>query len=108
MGVSIVIVPLISFLESIAIVKAFGEQSYHTTIVHVIIFLSLIARKNGYKVDTSQELVALGMTFMCNYLYQIFTHLHCVYMVIIFTSAGLSNLAGSLVGSYPVTGSFSR
>ncbi|XP_064395119.1 sodium-independent sulfate anion transporter-like isoform X2 [Halichondria panicea] len=58
---SIVVVPLISFLESIAIVKAF-------------------ARKNGYKVDSSQELVALG----------------------------LSNLASSFVGSYPVTGSFSR
>lgn len=53
--------PLIGFLESIAIAKAF-------------------ARKNRYKVDASQELVALG----------------------------IANCLSSFVSSYPVTGSFSR
>lgn len=61
LGIGIIMAPLISFLESIAIAKAF-------------------ARKGGYKVEPSQELVAIGMC----------------------------NLASSFVGSYPVTGSFSR
>ncbi|KAK3724985.1 hypothetical protein QZH41_017454 [Actinostola sp. cb2023] len=61
LGPGLVIVPLIGFLESIAIAKAF-------------------ARKNKYRVDASQELIALG----------------------------LANCLGSFVSSYPVTGSFSR
>jgi len=61
LGLGILIAPLISFLESIAIAKAF-------------------ARQEGYKVEPSQELIALGAC----------------------------NLASSFVGSYPVTGSFSR
>lgn len=60
-GPGLAIVPLIGFLESIAIAKAF-------------------ARKNKYKVDASQELIALG----------------------------LANCFSSFVSSYPVTGSFSR
>ncbi|EDO48275.1 predicted protein, partial [Nematostella vectensis] len=61
LGPGLAIVPLIGFLESIAIAKAF-------------------ARKNRYKVDASQELIALG----------------------------LANVLSSFVSSYPVTGSFSR
>lgn len=61
LGPGLVVVPLIGFLESIAIAKAF-------------------ARKNGYSVDASQELIALG----------------------------IANCLGSFVSSYPVTGSFSR
>lgn len=61
LGPGLVIVPLIGFLESIAIAKAFS-------------------RKNKYRVDASQELIALG----------------------------LANCFGSFVSSYPVTGSFSR
>ena len=60
-GAGLAVVPLIGFLESIAIAKAF-------------------ARKNQYKVDASQELVALGV----------------------------ANCLSSFVSSYPVTGSFSR
>lgn len=56
-----VLVAFIGFLESISIAKAFG-------------------RRNGYSVDTCQELVALGA----------------------------ANVVGSFLQSYPVTGSFSR
>ena len=61
LGPGLLIIPLIGFLESIAIAKAF-------------------ARKNKYRVDPSQELIALG----------------------------IANLMSSFVSSYPVTGSFSR
>ncbi|XP_077979767.1 sodium-independent sulfate anion transporter-like [Glandiceps talaboti] len=61
LNVGIIIVPLVGFLESIAIGKAF-------------------ARQNNYKIDTNQELIALGS----------------------------ANVLGSFVSSYPVTGSFSR
>ena len=57
----LIVLPMIGFLESIAIAKAF-------------------ARKNKYKVDPSQELIALG----------------------------LANFIGSFCSAYPVTGSFSR
>ncbi|XP_075248431.1 sodium-independent sulfate anion transporter-like [Convolutriloba macropyga] len=55
------IVPLLGILESVAIAKAF-------------------ARKNDYRIDTTQELFAIG----------------------------LSNFASSFFNAYPVTGSFSR
>ncbi|XP_006821318.1 sodium-independent sulfate anion transporter-like [Saccoglossus kowalevskii] len=61
LNVGIVIVPLIGFLESIAIGKAF-------------------ARENKYKIDSNQELIALGG----------------------------ANVFSSFISSYPVTGSFSR
>jgi sodium-independent sulfate anion transporter 11 len=57
----LIVLPMIGFLESIAIAKAF-------------------ARKNKYKVDPSQELIALG----------------------------LANFVGAFCSAYPVTGSFSR
>lgn len=57
----LIVLPLIGFLESVAIAKAF-------------------ARKNKYKVDPSQELIALGF----------------------------ANVIGSFCSAYPVTGSFSR
>lgn len=57
----LIVLPLIGFLESVAIAKAF-------------------ARKNKYKVDPSQELIALG----------------------------LANFIGAFCSAYPVTGSFSR
>jgi sodium-independent sulfate anion transporter 11 len=60
-GIGIAVAPFISFLESIAIAKAF-------------------ARKDGYKVEPSQELVAIGF----------------------------ANVVSSFFSSYPVTGSFSR
>eukprot|EP00058_Branchiostoma_floridae_P010111 XP_002595599.1 hypothetical protein BRAFLDRAFT_64709 [Branchiostoma floridae] len=60
-GVGLVIVPLIGFLESIAIGKAF-------------------ARKGNYRIDATQELIAIGVT----------------------------NMLGSFVSAYPVTGSFGR
>ncbi|KAI8487397.1 hypothetical protein Bbelb_348660 [Branchiostoma belcheri] len=60
-GVGLVIVPLIGFLESIAIGKAF-------------------ARKGNYRIDATQELLAIGVT----------------------------NILGSFVSAYPVTGSFGR
>lgn len=60
-GSGFAIIPIIGLIETIAIGKAF-------------------ARKNHYKIDTNQELIAIG----------------------------LSNIVGSFVSSYPVTGSFSR
>ena len=60
-GSSLAIIPLMAYLESISIAKGF-------------------AVKNDYRVDTSQELVAIG----------------------------ISNFMGSFVSSYTVTGSFSR
>ncbi|XP_022089340.1 sodium-independent sulfate anion transporter-like [Acanthaster planci] len=57
----LVSIPLIGFLENIAIAKGF-------------------ARQNGYRVESNQELIALGFC----------------------------NLAGSFVSSFPTTGSFSR
>ncbi|XP_041379527.1 LOW QUALITY PROTEIN: sodium-independent sulfate anion transporter-like, partial [Gigantopelta aegis] len=61
LGVGVIVAPLIGFLESIAIGKAF-------------------ARQNKYSINPTQELIAIG----------------------------LSNVASCFVGSYPVTGSFSR
>ncbi|XP_048410819.2 sodium-independent sulfate anion transporter isoform X1 [Stegostoma tigrinum] len=60
-GVGLAVVPLVGFLESIAIAKAFASQ-------------------NNYRIDPNQELLAIGST----------------------------NILGSLVSSYPVTGSFGR
>ena len=61
MGSSLAIIPLMAYLESISIAKGF-------------------AVKNDYRVDTSQELIAIG----------------------------ISNFMGAFVSSYTVTGSFSR
>ncbi|CAG5106612.1 Oidioi.mRNA.OKI2018_I69.chr1.g2919.t1.cds [Oikopleura dioica] len=61
LGSSFAIIPMMAYLESISIAKGF-------------------AQKNDYRISTSQELVAIGM----------------------------SNFAGAFVSSYPVTGSFSR
>ncbi|XP_060700440.1 sodium-independent sulfate anion transporter isoform X2 [Hemiscyllium ocellatum] len=60
-GAGLAVVPLVGFLESIAIAKAFASQ-------------------NNYRIDPNQELLAIGST----------------------------NILGSLVSSYPVTGSFGR
>ncbi|XP_072098623.1 sodium-independent sulfate anion transporter isoform X1 [Mobula birostris] len=60
-GAGLAVVPLVGFLESIAIAKAFAAQ-------------------NGYRIDPNQELVAIGST----------------------------NILGSFVSSFPVTGSFGR
>ncbi|XP_033096309.1 sodium-independent sulfate anion transporter-like [Anneissia japonica] len=57
----IILIPLIGFLENVAIAKGFG-------------------RKGNYKVDSNQELIAVGAC----------------------------NLGGSFLSSYPITGSFSR
>ncbi|XP_074410906.1 sodium-independent sulfate anion transporter isoform X2 [Zonotrichia albicollis] len=61
MGVGLAVVPLMGLLESVAIAKAFASQ-------------------NGYRIDPSQELLALGV----------------------------ANVLGSFVSSYPITGSFGR
>eukprot|EP00062_Callorhinchus_milii_P004688 gi/632943323/ref/XP_007886888.1/ PREDICTED: sodium-independent sulfate anion transporter [Callorhinchus milii] len=61
MGAGLAVVPLVGFLESIAIAKAFASQ-------------------NNYRIDPNQELIAIGST----------------------------NILGSFVSSYPVTGSFGR
>ncbi|XP_072414897.1 sodium-independent sulfate anion transporter [Chiloscyllium punctatum] len=60
-GAGLAVVPLVGFLESIAIAKAFASQ-------------------NNYRIDPNQELLAIGS----------------------------ANILGSLVSSYPVTGSFGR
>uniref|UniRef100_UPI00398F1790 sodium-independent sulfate anion transporter isoform X2 n=1 Tax=Pristiophorus japonicus TaxID=55135 RepID=UPI00398F1790 len=60
-GAGLAVVPLVGFLESIAIAKAFASQ-------------------NNYRIDPNQELIAIGST----------------------------NILGSFVSSYPVTGSFGR
>ncbi|CAL8358386.1 unnamed protein product [Boreogadus saida] len=60
-GGSLAVIPLMGVLESIAIAKAFASQ-------------------NDYRVDASQELLAIGLT----------------------------NIMGSFVSAYPVTGSFGR
>ena len=60
-GSSLAIIPLMAYLESISIAKGFSV-------------------KNDYRIDTSQELIAIG----------------------------ISNFMGSFVSSYTVTGSFSR
>jgi sodium-independent sulfate anion transporter 11 len=57
----LIIIPLLAFIEAMAIGKAFG-------------------RLNNYKIQPSQELIAIGV----------------------------SNILGSFVSAYPVTGSFSR
>ncbi|XP_075920739.1 sodium-independent sulfate anion transporter-like [Petromyzon marinus] len=61
LGLALLVIPLLGFLESIAIAKAF-------------------ATKNMYRIDPSQELIAIGLT----------------------------NVLGSFTSSYPVTGSFGR
>lgn len=61
MGAGLAVVPLMGLLESIAVAKSFASQ-------------------NNYRIDTNQELLAIGLT----------------------------NVLGSLVSSYPVTGSFGR
>uniref|UniRef100_A0A8C0WIU6 Sodium-independent sulfate anion transporter n=1 Tax=Castor canadensis TaxID=51338 RepID=A0A8C0WIU6_CASCN len=61
MGAGLAVVALMGLLESIAVAKAFASQ-------------------NNYRIDTNQELLAIGLT----------------------------NVLGSLVSSYPVTGSFGR
>ncbi|NXL20420.1 S2611 protein, partial [Setophaga kirtlandii] len=61
MGVGLAVVPLMGLLESVAIAKAFASQ-------------------NGYRIDPSQELLALGV----------------------------ANVLGSFVSSFPITGSFGR
>ncbi|XP_078081853.1 sodium-independent sulfate anion transporter isoform X2 [Mustelus asterias] len=60
-GAGLAVVPLVGFLESIAIAKAFASQ-------------------NNYRIDPNQELIAIGS----------------------------SNILGSFLSSYPVTGSFGR
>ncbi|XP_059804333.1 sodium-independent sulfate anion transporter isoform X2 [Hypanus sabinus] len=60
-GAGLAVVPLVGFLESIAIAKAFATQ-------------------NGYRIHPDQELLAIGST----------------------------NILGSFVSSFPVTGSFGR
>uniref|UniRef100_UPI00358E595E sodium-independent sulfate anion transporter isoform X4 n=1 Tax=Myxine glutinosa TaxID=7769 RepID=UPI00358E595E len=61
LGTALLVVPLIGFLESIAIAKAFASE-------------------NKYPVDPSQELIAIGTT----------------------------NIFGSFLSAFPVTGSFTR
>ncbi|XP_067860050.1 sodium-independent sulfate anion transporter isoform X2 [Heptranchias perlo] len=61
LGAGLAVVPLVGFLESVAIAKAFASQ-------------------NDYRIDPNQELIAIGST----------------------------NILGSFVSSYPVTGSFGR
>ncbi|PKK18982.1 solute carrier family 26 (anion exchanger), member 11 [Columba livia] len=61
MGAGLAVVPLMGLLETVAIAKAFASQ-------------------NDYKIDPSQELLALGF----------------------------ANILGSFVSSYPITGSFGR
>ncbi|XP_061248627.1 sodium-independent sulfate anion transporter [Bos javanicus] len=61
MGAGLVVVPLMGLLESIAVAKSFASQ-------------------NNYRINSNQELLALGFT----------------------------NILGSLFSSYPVTGSFGR
>ncbi|KAK2500530.1 hypothetical protein MC885_010897, partial [Smutsia gigantea] len=61
MGAGLAVVPLMGLLESIAVAKSFASQ-------------------NNYRIDTNQELLAIGLT----------------------------NVLGSFVSSYPVTGSFGR
>ncbi|XP_061736582.1 sodium-independent sulfate anion transporter [Nerophis ophidion] len=60
-GGGLAVIPFMGLLESIAIAKAF-------------------ARKNNYRIDANQELMAIGVT----------------------------NIMGSFVSAYPVTGSFGR
>ena len=52
--------PLISFLESIAIAKAFGKLLKSFIFGTNISFNDHPARENGYEVEPSQELVAIG------------------------------------------------
>ncbi|XP_064891220.1 sodium-independent sulfate anion transporter isoform X2 [Columba livia] len=61
MGAGLAVIPLMGLLETVAIAKAFASQ-------------------NDYKIDPSQELLALGF----------------------------ANILGSFVSSYPITGSFGR
>ena len=61
MELGLIVVPLVGIVENIAISKEFG-------------------RKNGYTVDQSQEIIAIGMT----------------------------NILGSFIGAYPAAASFSR
>nr|XP_054762790.1 sodium-independent sulfate anion transporter-like [Lytechinus pictus] len=61
LNIGLIIIPMLGFLENIAIVKGF-------------------ARKNGYRVDTNQELIAIGAC----------------------------NIGSSFISGYPITGSFSR
>ncbi|XP_071498153.1 sodium-independent sulfate anion transporter-like [Diadema antillarum] len=61
LNVGLIVIPVLGFLENIAIAKGF-------------------ARQNNYKVETNQELIALGSC----------------------------NIGSSFVSGYPITGSFSR
>ncbi|KAJ8283189.1 hypothetical protein COCON_G00020390 [Conger conger] len=86
LGAGLAVIPLMGLLESIAIAKAFASQ-------------------NDYRIDGNQELFA--------------TECGCCHgggggwarwFVLIggFPSAGLTNIMGSFVSAYPVTGSFGR
>lgn len=77
-GTSIAFVPLVAFLEHIAIVKAFSKLF----ILKLLLFSikTLFNAAKGIIIDATQELIAVG----------------------------LGNIMGSLVSSMPVTGSFTR
>ncbi len=80
MGSDLFLVPLVIILESVSIAKSFGKSSF-IKLKQKIVYLKLyLNTARGARVDASQEMIALGV----------------------------SNVMGSFVSSFPVTGSFSR
>lgn len=79
-GSSIIAIPLISILESIAVAKAFGKHSFANVSIQRKMLNDFTFSAQGKTIDATQEMLALGMC----------------------------NLFGSLFQSMPVTGSFTR
>uniref|UniRef100_A0A8C2CUC9 Sodium-independent sulfate anion transporter n=1 Tax=Cyprinus carpio TaxID=7962 RepID=A0A8C2CUC9_CYPCA len=87
LGGGLAVIPLMGVLESIAIAKAF-------------------ASKNNYRIDANQELFAIGERFSSFTMFHQSVNRSISHHNDVF--AGLTNIMGSFVSAYPVTGSFGR
>uniref|UniRef100_A0A8C1IBL2 Sodium-independent sulfate anion transporter n=1 Tax=Cyprinus carpio TaxID=7962 RepID=A0A8C1IBL2_CYPCA len=87
LGGGLAVIPLMGVLESIAIAKAF-------------------ASKNNYRIDANQELFAIGERFSSFTMFHQSVNWSISHHNDVF--AGLTNIMGSFVSAYPVTGSFGR
>ena len=73
--------PLISFLESIAIAKAFGRLVL-CCLHGYLLTNAFTARQNGYEVEPSQELVAIGKSKCYSVLVLCCNRLATLYLII--------------------------
>lgn len=69
------------------------------------LFVLPAGSKNNYRIDANQELFAIGEFLLP---YKVLNEYKCVVPHHNDVSAGLTNIMGSFVSAYPVTGSFGR